>query len=56
MRPVSGEAQWWQALISLGILAAVTVGVILVAERIYRRALMQTGGKLSYKDAWNAEL
>ncbi|KRE39418.1 aromatic ring-opening dioxygenase LigA [Janibacter sp. Soil728] len=56
MRLVSGEAQWWEALISLGILAAVTVGVILVAERIYRRALMQTGGKLSYKDAWNAEL
>ena len=56
MRLVSGEAQWWEALISLGILAAATVAVILVAERIYRRALMQTGGKLSYKDAWNAEL
>ena len=36
--------------------AAATVAVILVAERIYRRALMQTGGKLTYKDAWNAEL
>ena len=56
MRLVSGESQWWHALISLGILAAVTVGVILVAERIYRRALMQTGGKLTYKEAWNAEL
>ena len=56
MRLVSGEAQWWEAVISLGLLAAATVAVILVAERIYRRALMQTGGKLTYKDAWNAEL
>ena len=50
------QAQWWEAVISLGLLAAATVAVILVAERIYRRALMQTGGKLTYKDAWNAEL
>lgn len=56
MRLVSGESQWWEALISLGLLVAATVGVILVAERIYRRALMQTGGKLTYKEAWKAEL
>lgn len=56
MRLISGESQWWHALISLGLLAAVTVGVILLAERIYRRALMQTGGKLTYTQAWNAEL
>ncbi len=56
MRLVSGDGQWWEALISLGLLAAATFGVILVAERIYRRALMQTSGKLSYKEAWNAEV
>lgn len=56
MRLVSGESQWWEALVSLGLLAAATIGVILVAERIYRRALMQTGGKLTYKEAWKAEL
>ena len=56
MRLVSGEGQWWEALISLGVLAATTAAVILVAERIYRRALMQTSGKLSYKEAWNAEV
>ena len=56
MRLVSGEGQWWEALISLGVLAATTVAVILVAERIYRRALMQTGGKLTYTQAWRAEV
>lgn len=56
MRLVSGEGQWWEALISLGLLAAATAGVILVAERIYRRALMQTSGKLTYKEAWKAEV
>lgn len=55
-RLVSGEGQWWEALVSLGLLAAATVAVILVAERIYRRALMQTGGKISYKEAWKAEV
>ena len=56
MRLVSGEAHWWEALLSLGLLAAATAGVILFAERIYRRALMQTSGKLSYKEAWKAEV
>ena len=30
--------------------------VILVAERIYRRALMQTSGKLTLTQAWKAEI
>lgn len=56
MRLVSGEGQWWEAVISLGLLMAATAAVILVAERIYRRALMQTSGKLSYAQAWKAEV
>ncbi|WP_338748837.1 ABC transporter permease [Janibacter alittae] len=56
MRLVSGESSWWEALISLGLLAAATFAVILLAERIYRRALMQTSGKLSVAQAWKAEI
>lgn len=56
MRLVSGESAWWEALISLGLLAAATFAVILLAERIYRRALMQTSGKLSITQAWKAEI
>lgn len=56
MRLVSGESAWWEALISLGLLAAATFAVIMLAERIYRRALMQTSGKLSVTQAWKAEI
>ncbi len=56
MRLVSGEGHWWQAVISLGLLVAATGLVILLAERIYRRALMQTSGKLSVTQAWKAEI
>lgn len=56
MRLVSGQSSWWEALISLGLLAAATFAVIMLAERIYRRALMQTSGKLSVTQAWKAEI
>ena len=56
MRLVTGQAQWWQALVALGLLLALTALVIVVASRIYRRALLQTSGKLGYKEAWNAEI
>ena len=51
-----GQAQWWQALVALVLLLALTVVVLVAATRIYRRALLQTSGKLGYKEAWNAEI
>ena len=56
MRLVSGEGEWWQALISLGLLVVATAAVLVLAERIYRRALMQTSGKLTVRQAWKAEV
>lgn len=56
MRVVSGEATWWQALVALVLLAAAAAVVLALAERIYRRALLQTSGKLGYREAWNAEI
>ena len=56
MRIVAGEAAWWEALASLGLLVAVAFGVIVLVERMYRRALMQTSGKLSMRQAWTAEV
>ncbi|TYL50050.1 ABC transporter permease [Nocardioides sp. BGMRC 2183] len=55
VRLVKGDAAWWEALISLGLLAALAAVLILLAERVYRRALMQTGGKLSIRQAWKLE-
>ena len=56
MRLAAGDGTWWEALLGLGILAATTAVVIVLAERIYRRALLQTSGKLRVKEAWNAEV
>lgn len=56
MRLVSGTAEWWQAALALLALLAVTAVVLAAATRIYRRALLQTSGKIGYKEAWNAEV
>jgi ABC-2 type transport system permease protein len=48
---VAGDTSWWEPAASLLISLAAAVLVILVSERIYRRALLQTGGKLSMRQA-----
>lgn len=55
VRLVNGEAQWWEALAALVLLLALAAALVLVAERIYRRALMQSGGQLSMRQAWRLE-
>ncbi len=55
MRIVEGTAAWWEPVLALALLLAAGLGVVLAAERIYRRALLQTGGKLTVRQAWTAE-
>ncbi|NYV75547.1 ABC transporter permease [Streptomyces sp. UH6] len=50
-RLVSGDAAWWEAAAALLISLAAAAVVIRLAERIYRRALMQTSGKLTFRQA-----
>ena len=50
-RLLDGSAAWWEPVVSLGITVAVAGGLILIAERIYRRSLLQTGGRLSIRQA-----
>lgn len=50
-RVVAGEATWWQALLSLLISVVAAYGVIRVAERMYRGALLQTGSRSTYRQA-----
>lgn len=52
MRAVRDRAEWREPVISLGILLLAALAVIVVAERLYRRALLQTQGRLSWKQAW----
>lgn len=53
-RLLEGTAQWWEAVLALGLLLAAAAAVVGVAERLYRRSLLQTGGKLSMRQAWSA--
>src|SRR5690606_10397051 len=54
VRVLGGDAAWWEPVISLVILAAFAVIAVLVCERAYRGALLQTGGRLSWRQAMRA--
>ncbi|UCR88351.1 ABC transporter permease [Mycetocola spongiae] len=51
VRMFSGEAQWWEPVLSLAILLISTVLVIGLAARIYRASLLHTGGTMKLTDA-----
>lgn len=46
-----GEAQWWEPLVSLGLLALAAAVVIAVAARIYSGSLLRMGARVSLRDA-----
>lgn len=51
MRVVSGDAAWWEPVVALLIGLAAAYVIVRVAERLYRRSLLQTGHRLSYREA-----
>ncbi|MFE5307042.1 ABC transporter permease [Isoptericola sp. NPDC056573] len=51
VRVLSGDAAWWEPVVSLLILAAFAVVALLVSERAYRGALLQTGGRIGWRSA-----
>lgn len=52
VRLFAGEAQIWEPLVSLGLLAGALVLILLLASRLYSGSLLQTGGKVALKKAW----
>ncbi|MFI5718181.1 ABC transporter permease [Nocardia sp. NPDC051750] len=54
-RLAEGTAAWWEPLVALAVMAAAAYGIVVVAERIYRRSLMQTQGRLTYRQALSVE-
>lgn len=56
VRLVDGTAAWWEPIIALTLNIGFAVLMVLVGERIYRRALLQTQGRLSFKQALTAGL
>ncbi|WP_392543894.1 ABC transporter permease [Oryzobacter telluris] len=53
-RVLEGGTAWWEPFVALALLVAAAWAVVVVAERLYRRSLLQTGGKLSMRQAWSA--
>ncbi|GAA2179091.1 hypothetical protein GCM10009785_04390 [Brooklawnia cerclae] len=51
VRLVQGTVAWWEPVVALLINVAFSVLTVLLGERIYRRALLQTQGRLTYKQA-----
>ena len=50
-RIIAGDTAWWEPAASLLVSLAAAALIVLGAERVYRRALMQTGRKLSFRQA-----
>lgn len=50
-RLAEGTASWWEPLIALALMAVTTYGIVVIAEKIYRRSLMQTQGRLTIRQA-----
>lgn len=54
-RMLSGDASWWEPLVALAIALAGAYGILRLAERMYRTALLQTSHKLSFRQALRQE-
>ena len=52
-RILEGGVPIWQPLLALAILAAFAMLTIRLGERLYRRSLLQTGGRVSLRRAWS---
>ena len=51
MRVFLGTAQWWEPLLSLGILLASTAAVVAIGSRVYANGLLRTGARVKLSDA-----
>ena len=51
VRVLNGDALWWEPVVSLLVLVVATLGAVLLSERAYRGALMQTGGRVTWRSA-----
>lgn len=54
-RLLAGTADWWEPIVSLAVTGLFAAVMIVLGERIYRRALLQTGGRLSLRQAMRLE-
>jgi ABC-2 type transport system permease protein len=51
MRIFLGTAQWWEPILSLGIIVATTAAVVAAGARIYENSLLRTGPRVKLSEA-----
>ena len=54
-RLASQSVAWWEVVGSMALTAVATVGVVLIAERIYVRSVIHTDRRLGWREAWSLE-
>ncbi|WP_436701725.1 ABC transporter permease [Nocardioides sp. BYT-33-1] len=54
IRVLNGDAAAWEPVAAIAVLLAAMAATVVLAERIYRRALLQTQGRVTLKQAWAA--
>jgi ABC-2 type transport system permease protein len=52
VRLFAEQAKPWEAVLSLGILAATVATILVVASRLYTNSLLQTGARVKLSKAW----
>ena len=54
IRVLNGDAAVWEPIAALAVLVVAMSATVVFAERIYRRALLQTQGRVTLRQAWTA--
>ncbi|MCH8611519.1 ABC transporter permease [Arsenicicoccus dermatophilus] len=54
-RVASGEAAWWEPVLALLLALAFATATVLLGERMYRRSLMQTSSRMTFRQALAAQ-
>ena len=54
MRVLQGDTSVWEPVVAILLLLGAMAATVVLAERIYRRALLQTQGRVTLRQAWSA--
>lgn len=54
MRILEGGVPIWQPILAIVLMLAFALATIVIGERLYRRSLLQSGGRVSLRQAWSA--
>lgn len=53
-RILAGEVPVWEPMVALALIAVFATVTVILGERLYRRSLLQTQGRVTLRQAWSA--